>query len=132
LLLVCAEKLQNPSLLQSFVKNQGSFFYQSDVKSLLNYPPQYGLRAKLSSPKPNHIDDEQIRLSTMKGLWFPILTNLTNLSMDKNLDNQAFSIEILFQVLNKGVDVFDLNFWREILSQVLLPVLEDIDIAFDN
>ena len=52
--------------------------------------------------------------------------------MDKNLDNQAFSVEVLFQVLNKGVDVFDLSFWREILSQVLLPVLEDIDIAFEN
>jgi hypothetical protein len=52
--------------------------------------------------------------------------------MDKNLDNQTFSVEILFQALQKGVEVFDLSFWREILSQVLLPILEDIDIAFEN
>lgn len=52
--------------------------------------------------------------------------------MDKNLDNQKFSVEVLFQVLQKGVDVFDLSFWREILSQVLMPILEDIDIAFEN
>lgn len=76
--------------------------------------------------------EDQVRLSTAKGLWFPILTNLTNLSMDKNLDNQTFSVEILFQVLQKGVEVFDLSFWREILSQVFLPILEDIDIAFEN
>lgn len=31
--------------------------------------------------------EEQIKLSTQKGLWFPILTNLTNLCMDKNTDN---------------------------------------------
>lgn len=30
------------------------------------------------------------------------------------------------------MDVFDLSFWREILSQVFLPILEDIDIAFEN
>ena len=28
-------------------------------------------------------DDYKIRHSVMKGLWFPILTNLTNLIMEK-------------------------------------------------
>jgi hypothetical protein len=109
--------------------------FQSDQKSLVHYPPKYGLLAnKTTKPEDETVSpsDDQIWLSTAKGLWFPILTNLTNLSMDKNLENQTFSVEILFQVLQKGVDVFDLSFWREILSQVLLPILEDIDIAFEN
>lgn len=99
MLLLCAEKLQNPSIVGWFAKTQGQFLFQSDVKSLSNYPPKYGLLAnrntKAEDPtvSPN---DDQIWLSTAKGLWFPILTNLTNLSMDKNLENQTFSIEILF------------------------------------
>jgi len=32
-------------------------------------------------------------------------------------------------VLQQGVDCFSLEFWREILSQVLFPMLEDIDLA---
>jgi len=28
--------------------------------------------------------------------------------------------------------VFDLSFWREILSQVFLPMLEDIDLAIET
>ncbi len=28
--------------------------------------------------------------------------------------------------------MFDLSFWKEILSQVFLPILEDIDIAIEN
>ena len=122
-------------MLQAAVKSQGQFFYQSDVKSLSNYPPQYGLLAGAISKSEETIggpSEDQVRLSTQTGLWFPIFTNLTNLSMDKNLDSQAFSVEIFFQALQKGVEVFDLSFWREILSQVFLPILEDIDIAIEN
>ena len=32
--------------------------------------------------------DQQLLLSVQKGLWFPVLTNLTNLTLDKNNDNQ--------------------------------------------
>jgi len=33
----------------------------------------------------------------MKGLWFPIMTNLTNLAMDtQNADNKVLSMEALF------------------------------------
>jgi len=73
------------------------YFYQTDLKSLSNYPPQYGLAAnaeKESLPQDESEVDEnvrpsetQIKLSVMKGLWFPIMTNLTNLSMDKNTEN---------------------------------------------
>ena len=69
----------------------------------------------------------------MKGLWFPIMTNLTNLAMDtQNVDNKILSMETLFQVLEHGIQAFDLNFWREILSQALFPMLEDIDLAIQS
>lgn len=71
-------------------------------------------------------------LSVQKGLWFPILTNLTNLSLDKANENQDDSLEFFFQVLQQGVDVFTLEFWQEIFSQVLFPMLEDIDLAIQN
>ena len=41
----------------------------------------------------------QCLLSVQKGLWFPILTNLTNLALDKANENQQETFEILFQVL---------------------------------
>lgn len=51
-----------------------------------HYPPQYGLRAKFNSSgeevKKEKTED-QLLLSVQKGLWFPILTNLTNLALDK-------------------------------------------------
>ena len=43
--------------------------------------------------------DQQLLLSVQKGLWFPVLTNLTNLTLDKNNENQQESLEIFFQVL---------------------------------
>ena len=58
------------------------------------------------------------------------MSNLTNLAMDyQNAENKVFSMDVLFQVLEHGVDVFDINFWQEILSQVLLPMLLDIELA---
>jgi hypothetical protein len=54
---------------------------------------------------------EQIQLSVLKGLWFPVMTNLTNLSLDKSSDNQTTSISIFFQVLKQGVSEFNLQFW---------------------
>lgn len=41
-------------------------------------------------------------------------------------------MEILFQVLQHGTVVFDLSFWREILSQVLFPMLDNIDLAIQT
>ena len=110
-----------------------------------HYPPQYGISANFRKGKanPTHSPDpepelttpgnEQIKLSVMKGLWFPIMTNLTDLARDnQNAENKVFSMEILFQVLDHGIAAFDLNFWREILSQVLFPMLEDIDLAIQT
>ena len=101
-----------------------------------HYPPQYGL--SYDGRKPEEVkgseqpSQQQITLSVQKGLWFPILTNLTNLSLDKANENQIESLNIFFQVLQQGVDFFDLEFWKEILSQVLFPMLEDIDLAIQT
>lgn len=67
----------------------------------------------------------------MKGLWFPILNNLTNLIMEKRREIQEKSSSIFFKVFNEyGVD-FSLEFWKEILSQIVLPLLEDIHLAVE-
>jgi hypothetical protein len=110
-----------------------------------HYPPQYGISAnyKKTLANPTNSPDtepemttpatQQIKLSVMKGLWFPIMTNLTNLAMDtQNADNKVLSMEALFQVFEHGIKAFDLNFWREILSQVVFPMLEDIDLAIQT
>lgn len=36
----------------------------------------------------------------MKGLWFPILTNLTNLIMEKRKEIQEKAFFVLFKILN--------------------------------
>ena len=77
-----------------------------------HYPPQYGIRAKVRGDEEQKSEenpsDEQLVLSVQKGLWFPILTNLTNLSLDKVNEGQQESLEIFFQVLQQGVEVFSL------------------------
>ena len=35
-------------------------------------------------------------------------------------------------MLQHGVDVFDISFWQEIFSQVLLPMLLDIELAIQS
>jgi hypothetical protein len=67
----------------------------------------------------------------MKGLWFPILTNLTNLIMEKRKEIQDKSFSVLFKIFNDYNTDFTLDFWREILSQIILPLLEDIHLAVE-
>ena len=66
----------------------------------------------------------------LKGLWFPILQNLTKLVKDSREKGQkVFSLEVFFQVLGHCTEQLEVEFWKEMLSQVLLPMLQDIDIA---
>jgi hypothetical protein len=67
----------------------------------------------------------------VKGLWFPILNNLTNLIMERRREVQEKSTVLFFKVLNKFSSDFTLEFWREILSQIVLPLLEDIHLAVE-
>lgn len=62
------------------------------MENMQRYPPHYGLERppaslmfeeKKNSKDELNPDDKKIRHSVMKGLWFPILTNLTNLVMEK-------------------------------------------------
>jgi hypothetical protein len=104
-----------------------------------HYPPQYGLAANIDMPKLDYEkmikeqpSDSQVALSVQKGLWFPIMTNLTNLCLDKGSDKQNLSIAVFFKVLKHGVGFFNAAFWSEIMSQVFFPMLEDIDLAIQN
>ena len=94
LLLVCAQHLKgNDSMIANFVQKQGNYFYQRDLENMSHYPPQYGMTAaKLRGAEETKATDQpseaQLLLSVQKGLWFPVLTNLTNLSLDKSNENQ--------------------------------------------
>jgi hypothetical protein len=61
-------------------------------------------------------DESKIKHSVMKGLWFPILTNLTNLIMEKRKEIQEKSFSVLFKIFNEYNHDFNLEFWKEILS----------------
>lgn len=76
-------------------------FYQRDRENLQRYPPHYGIQRSPSKGKGEEAksargvagdsdqpDETKIKHSVMKGLWFPILTNLTNLIMEKRKDIQ--------------------------------------------
>jgi len=76
-------------------------------------------------------DDAKIRHSVQKGLWFPILTNLTNLIMEKRKDIQEKAFNVLFRIMNDFNQDFNLEFWKEILNQIILPLLEDIHLAVE-
>jgi DNA mismatch repair protein MutH len=76
-------------------------------------------------------EDLKVRHSVMKGLWFPILNNLTNLIMERRRDIQEKSSALFFKILNSYSTDFNLDFWREIMNQIVLPLLEDIHLAVE-
>lgn len=76
-------------------------------------------------------EDLKVRHSVMKGLWFPILNNLTNLIMERRRDIQEKSSALFFKILNSYSADFNLDFWREIMNQIVLPLLEDIHLAVE-
>ena len=67
-----------------------------------------------------------IRLAVSKALWFPLLQNMSNLIIDKNLEKQERAMANLFSILERAALNTKHDFWREVFSQVLYPVLEDI------
>lgn len=76
-------------------------------------------------------EDLKVRHSVLKGLWFPILNNLTNLIMERRKDIQEKSSALFFKILNVYSADFNLEFWREIMNQIVLPLLEDIHLAVE-
>ena len=61
-----------------------------------HYPPQYGMRGRGERVEESKAEEQpsehQLLLSVQKGLWFPVLTNLTNLTLDKNNEDQQESL----------------------------------------
>lgn len=131
----CAGHLaQRREIVNGFVKSSGLAFYQRDRESMARFPPHYGLEGRKStgSKEPEEVADEaKLRHSVVKGLWFPILNNLTNLIMERRREVQEKSTALFFKVLNRFSQDFTLDFWREILSQIVLPLLEDIHLAVE-
>ena len=148
----CARQLyERKEIVQNSVKLNGINFYQRDKESLQRYPQQYGVRGgiglgsgegkleEVKSARSNSsmmLDEQQpdegrIRHSVQKGLWFPILNNLTNLIMEKRKEIQEKAFAVLFKIFNEYRQDFYLEFWREILNQIILPLLEDIHLAVE-
>jgi hypothetical protein len=69
---------------------------------------------------------ESIRLSTLKELWFPILRNFTSLLVEKNEMIRNEALGAFEKTLEEHHADFGERLWREIFSQVLFPVFEDI------
>mmetsp|Transcript_7302 Transcript_7302/g.12328 ORF Transcript_7302/g.12328 Transcript_7302/m.12328 type:complete len:197 (+) Transcript_7302:4377-4967(+) len=74
---------------------------------------------------------EAVRLSVLKELWFPILRSFAGLIMERSesISNEALARFRL--ILENCHRCFDEAMWREVLSQVLLPVLEDNRLQVD-
>ena len=148
----CARQLyERKEIVQNSVKLNGINFYQRDKESLQRYPQHYGVRGgiglgsgegkleEVKSARSNSSmmleeqqpDEGRIRQSVQKGLWFPILNNLTNLIMEKRKEIQEKAFAVLFKIFNEYRQDFYLEFWREILNQIILPLLEDIHLAVE-
>jgi hypothetical protein len=97
---------------------------------MARFPHSYGLS---EAPKEDEMtpDEGKVRHSVLKGLWFPILNNLTVLIMERRRDVQEKSSALFFKLLNRYGHEFSLEFWREIFHQIILPLLEDIHLAVE-
>lgn len=101
-------------------------------------PPCYGIRSEYmekqipGSQKQSPLDSkvlaeaDDLILSVQKELWFPILNNLTSMIVDKNQQIRRDALLALQQILECHYQAFGERFWKEILSQVIYPVIEDI------
>ena len=69
---------------------------------------------------------EVVRLSVLKELWFPILRNFTGLITEKSEAVRNEALDALEKTFEEHHAHFGESLWREIFSQVLFPVLEDI------
>jgi hypothetical protein len=145
----CARQLSlRKDLVTSFIKINGMSFYQRDKENMQRFPSHYTLQPVAKAFKeetkseliPTSMsqteysiqpDEQRLKHSVLKGLWFPILNNLTNLIMEKRRDIQEKSSQIFFKIFHNYSADFSIEFWREILNQIVLPLLEDIHLAVE-
>ena len=69
---------------------------------------------------------DDIKLSVLKELWFPILRNITGLISEKSEQIRQVSLKAFEQILQEHHQHFGDNLWKEVFSQVFLPAFEDI------
>lgn len=121
--------------------------YQRNVENMERYAPVYGLAAqkdaetkvagsaKNTAPQGEtkaHASEAEIKLAVQKGLWFPLLQNVSNLVIDKQPEKQTRAMQNLFAIMERATLSNSFLFWREVFSQVMYPVLEDIQLAVEN
>ncbi len=81
-------------ITNNFIKMNGINFYQRDMENQQRYPLSFhiqaaGTKEEIKSARSSESeinaqpDESRIRHSVLKGLWFPIFSNLTNLIMEK-------------------------------------------------
>lgn len=51
--------------------------------------------------------------------------------MEKRKEIQEKAFNVLFKIFNDNTTEFSLEFWKEILNQIILPLLEDIHLAVE-
>ena len=76
-------------------------------------------------------DTDDVRLSVMQALWFPILRNFTGLVLDKNSEIRNRALEALGTTLEEHYQAFGEDLWREIFGLVIMPMLEDIKVRIE-
>ena len=108
--------------MENFEASHGPSLLQRDIE---NYSRNQVYRTS-QVPVWKIDDPDAVRLSVNKELWFPILRNYTGLIMVKNEVIRNEALESLEKTLEEHHAYFGEDLWREILSQVLLPVFEDI------
>ena len=145
MLKVCARRLSTSSIVENYIEGQGRAVHQRDVEHMSRGAPAYGIQSQFQKSvarqvpgsakvkgegKPTEATGtaEAIQLSVLKELWFPILRSYTGLMMEKSDQVSAAALSALEATLEEHHTHFSEELWREIFSQVLLPVLEDIRI----
>jgi len=103
---------------------QGSTFYQREMEQMQR--SSFAKREEIKEP-----DEARIKQSVLKGLWFPIFTNLTNLVLEKRKELQDHAFDLLFKLFKQNCTNFNETFWNDILHQIVMPLLEDIHLAVE-
>jgi hypothetical protein len=83
-------------------------------------------KLKKVNPESKEATQDDIELSVLKELWFPILRNITGLIMEKSETIRQDSLNAFEQILQDHHTHFGDALWREIFSQVFFPAFEDI------
>jgi hypothetical protein len=71
-------------------------------------------------------ESQNVRLSALKALWFPILKVFTSLITGKQINMRSAALSCLEETLAEHHKEFGPLLWRGIMDQVMLPALETL------